>query len=159
MRCSLADRRLSTSIRPLAAVLRSWKRESAGEDDRNDEVCCVCCSRLCVRGGSVDDGADPSALRTDGNGDGRDRHDPLKRRAGDLRIGRFGRQGPVDGFRNVAGGAQMPTASGQTENRRSAVAQTVTSLNASAYARRRPRSSKMPTPMAPRSKMRAGSGR
>ena len=159
MRCSLADRRLSTSIRPLAAVLRSWKRESAGEDDRNDEVCCVCCSRLCVRGGSVGDGADPSALRTDGNGDGRDRHDPLKRRAGDLLDRAVWPAGTRDrlwkcGWRRADADGKRPT-----ENLRSAVAQTVTSLNALAYARRRPPSSKTPTPMAQHNKMQQGPGR
>jgi len=58
----------------------SWKRESAREDHRNDKVCCVYCSRLCVRVGFVDDGADPSALRTDSISDGRDRREPLSRR-------------------------------------------------------------------------------
>jgi hypothetical protein len=64
-------------------VLWSWKRESAGEDHRNGEVCCVYCSRLCVRVGVVDDGADPSALRTDSISDGRDRREPLGRRVRD----------------------------------------------------------------------------
>jgi hypothetical protein len=61
-------------------VFWSWKRESAEEDHRNGEVCCVYCSRLCVRVGVVDDGADPSALRTDSISDGRDRREPLGRR-------------------------------------------------------------------------------
>ena len=56
----------------------SWKCESAREDHRNDKVCYVYRSRLCVRVGFVDDGADPSALRTDSISDGRDRHGPFK---------------------------------------------------------------------------------
>ena len=77
MRSSPADRRLFITIRSCAAVLWSWKRESAGEDHRNGKICCVCCSRVCVRSGFVDDGADASTLCPNSISDGRDRHGPL----------------------------------------------------------------------------------
>ena len=84
----------------------SWKRESAREDHRNDKVCCVYCSRLCVRVGFVDDGADPPALRTDSISDGRGRREPLGRRVRPgLDRARFllsARPGRVAGFRREA---------------------------------------------------------
>jgi hypothetical protein len=84
----------------------SWKGESAREDHRNDKVCCVYCSRLCVRVGFVDDGADPSALRTDSISDGRDRREPLGRRVrAGLDWARFlfrPQPGRVAGFRHEA---------------------------------------------------------